>query len=174
MFLNSLVTIFTHQSSLALHQNYLIVSINSYGGYEIAAQTVAWWVLLRPPRFSNTKVKSGLNVIHLLTGLARMVLVLSGACASRRVDKVVLYASTRSDNLGGGRVVSRGWRMPRVNLETLIDFMQLKENWDKGVIIVMLNAACIEWWRRVTSIEQFSLNFSIFSCTLTYILHFLN
>jgi len=26
-------------------------------------------------------------------------------------------------------------------------------------IIVLLNAACIEWWRLVTSIEQFSLNF---------------
>ena len=44
--------------------------------------------------------RAGVN--HLLIGLARMVLVLIGACASRRVDRVVLYASTRSDNFGGG------------------------------------------------------------------------
>jgi len=37
----------------------------------------------------------------------------------------------------------------------------------KSDIIVLLNAACIEWWRRVTSIEQFSLYFFFF-------LHFLN
>jgi len=29
----------------------------------------------------------------------------------------------------------------------------------KSDIIVLLNAACIEWWRRVTSIEQSSLYF---------------
>jgi len=29
-------------------------------------------------------------------------------------------------------------------------------------IIVLLNAACIEWWRRVTSIEKFSLYFLFF------------
>ena len=46
--------------------------------------------------------RAGVN--HLLIGLDRMrlVLVLIGACASRRVDRVVLYASTRSDNFGGG------------------------------------------------------------------------
>jgi len=43
----------------------------------------------------------------------------------------------------------------------------------KSDIIALLNAACKEWWRRVTSIEQFSLHFFFF-CTLTYILHFLN
>jgi len=32
----------------------------------------------------------------------------------------------------------------------------------KSDIIVLLNAAWIEWWRRVTSIEQFTLNFSLF------------
>ena len=44
--------------------------------------------------------RAGVN--HLLIGLARMVLVLIGACAWRREDRVVLYASTRSDNFGGG------------------------------------------------------------------------
>jgi len=44
----------------------------------------------------------------------------------------------------------------------------------KSDIIVLLNAACIEWWRQITSIEQFPLNFSFFSCTLAYILHFLH
>jgi len=42
----------------------------------------------------------------------------------------------------------------------------------KSDIIVLSNAACIEWWRRVASIEQFSLYFFFFR-TLTYILHFL-
>jgi hypothetical protein len=42
--------------------------------------------------------RAGVN--HLLVGSARMVLI--GACASRRVNGVVLYASTRSDNFGGG------------------------------------------------------------------------
>ena len=31
-----------------------------------------------------------------------MVLVFIGACTSRKVDRVVLYASTRSDNFGEG------------------------------------------------------------------------
>ena len=35
--------------------------------------------------------RAGVN--RLLTGFARMVFVLSGACASRRVDRGVLYAS---------------------------------------------------------------------------------
>ena len=52
-------------------------------------------------RRADLKVdKAGVN--HLLAGLARMVLVLIGACTSRRVDRVVLYASTRSDNFCGG------------------------------------------------------------------------
>jgi hypothetical protein len=46
--------------------------------------------------------RAGVN--HLLICSVRMVLVLIGTCSSRRVGRVVLYASTRSDNFGGGDV----------------------------------------------------------------------
>jgi len=43
---------------------------------------------------------------HLLIGLARIVLALRGACRSIREVRVEFYASTRSDRLGGGCVIS--------------------------------------------------------------------
>ena len=61
-----------------------------------------------------------------------MVLVFSGACLSSREERVVLYESTRSDKLVGGRVMSREERISCVNLEMLIDLRQRKENSDKG------------------------------------------
>jgi hypothetical protein len=44
----------------------------------------------------------------------------------------VLYESTKSDKLIGGRVISREARIPRVNVDLLIDFWQQKDNSDKG------------------------------------------
>ena len=74
--------------------------------------------------------RAGVN--HLLTGLARMVLGLTGAYILRRAVGVGYYVLTRSDKLDGGWVISREWGMSRVNLDTLIDFMPRMENWDKG------------------------------------------
>ena len=50
-----------------------------------------------------------------------MVLVFNGACLSSREERVVLFESTRSDKLVGGRVMSREERISRVNLEMLIN-----------------------------------------------------
>ena len=129
-----------HEETKASLKRFLASIIAEWYLFEAVRSSLSWtgeWVRSHSRsicRRADLRVDmAGVN--HLLIGLTRMVifLVLIGAYALRRVDRVVLYASTRSDNFGGGWVLSREWRMSRVNFGTLMDFMQRKINWDKGV-----------------------------------------